>query len=109
MRVRDSQHRCCSAAGGQTILYETLDAGATWSPARVVGTLEPYDAALGPGPFSVSLINDTITAGVDWKSSPRVPPKPGGPMPWHNWHTSINPALVVSISRHHGSMLVLQL
>ena len=76
-RVLLIQHRCCNAAGGQTVLYESLDAGETWSAPRVAGTLEPYDAALGPGPFSVSLTNDTITAGVDFQAAPIAGGTPG--------------------------------
>ncbi len=66
-RVFLIQHRCCNQ---RTVLYESTDAGSSWSGPRTIGTLQPYEAALGPGPFSVSLVDDTKTDGVDFQAAP---------------------------------------
>ena len=73
-RVLLIQYRCCNE---RTILYESGDAGASWSGPRTIGTLQPSDAALGPGPFSVSLVDDTKTYGVDFQAAPIAGGLPG--------------------------------
>lgn len=69
--------RCCGGAAEGTSVLESADGGQTFGPSRVIGDIPPWEAILGPGDQTVSLVNHVVTDGVDFQAAPLAGGAPG--------------------------------
>jgi len=61
-------HRCCGKGEGTYAIVST-DGGNTFSAPAVIGTIEPGQAAYGPGTGVVSLVDDVVSGGVSYQAA----------------------------------------